>query len=260
MTIQIDNDWWKNIFDDIYLLTDSRSVCDDTLTRSEVDSIETTLNMKKSAPVLDLCGGQGRHAMELTRRGFKNITVLDYSDYLIRVGKKQAMLQNLDTSFFQGDARDTGFTDKSFEAVVIMGGSFGYFVHDKENKKILQETFRLLMPKGVLLLDLPHKKYVLENFKEISTHKSGDTIEVTRSRKLEDDIIYCREIVTCAIKGCLRKNNYCVRLFTPEDISAMLKSVGFSDISFQGDFMDRQEQGDYGTMTNRMVVKTYKQN
>jgi len=46
MTIQIDNDWWKNIFDDIYLLTDSRSVCDDTLTRSEVDFIEKALNMK----------------------------------------------------------------------------------------------------------------------------------------------------------------------------------------------------------------------
>ena len=114
------------------------------------------------------------------------------------------------------------------------------------------------MPKGVLLLDLPHKKYVLENFKEVSTNKSGDTIEVTRSRKLEDDIIYCQEIVSCAIKGCLRKNNYCVRLYTPEEISEMLRSIGFSDISFQEDFMDRQEEGDYGTMTNRMVVKAYK--
>jgi D-alanine-D-alanine ligase len=258
MTIQVDTDWWKNIFDDVYLMTDSRSICDDTLTQTEVDFIETALNMKKSGHVLDLCGGQGRHAMELSRRGFTDVAVLDYSDYLIRMGKKQANQQNLNTFFSQGDARDTKLIEESFGAVIIMGGSFGYFVHDEENKKILKETFRLLIPKGELLLDLPDRKYVLKNFKPVSIHKAGDTIEVTRTRELEHDVIYCREVVTCTKKGCLRENNYCVCLYTPEKISGILSSIGFSDISFQKDFMDRQEQGDYGTMTNRMVVKAIK--
>ncbi|MCK5348730.1 MAG: class I SAM-dependent methyltransferase [Desulfobacula sp.] len=258
MTIQVDTDWWKNIFDAVYLMTDSRSICDDILTQTEVDFIETALSMKKSAPVLDLCGGQGRHAVELSRRGFTNVTVLDYSEYLIQMGKQQANEQKLNTFFVQGDARDTKLAEESFGAVIIMGGSFGYFAHDKENKKILKETFRLLMPKAELLLDLPDKKYVLKNFKPISIHKVGDTIEVTRTRELEHDVIYCREVVTCTEKGCLRENNYCVRLYTPEKISGILSSIGFSDISFQKDFMDRQEQGDYGTMTNRMVVKAHK--
>lgn len=258
--IQVNTDWWKNIFDDVYLITDSRSIGDDTLTRKEVDFIETALNIKKSDPVLDLCGGQGRHALELSRRGFTTVKVLDYSDYLIQMGEQQATQQNLRTSFFQGDARDTHFMEKSVGAVIIMGGSFGYFVHDEENKKILRETFRLLMPKGVLLLDLPDKKYVLKNFKPVSIHRAGDTIEVTRIRELGKDIIYCREIINCAEKGCLRENTYCVRLYTPEKISGILGAIGFSDISFQEDFMDRQEQGDYGTMTNRMVVKAHKRN
>ncbi len=256
--MQIESDWWKHIFDDIYLLTDSRSICDDSLTRQEVDFIETAMNLNKSTPVLDLCGGQGRHAMELSRRGFSNITVLDYSDYLIQLGKKQAMQQNLDTSFFQGDARDTNFTEKSFGAVIIMGGSFGYFIQDKENAKILKESFRLLMPKGILLLDLPDKTYVLDNFRQVTSHQSGDTVVVKRTRELNDDVIYCRERVTCTKKGCLRENNYCVKLYTPEQISDLLRLIGFSDISFQEDFMDRQKQGDYGTMTRRMVVKAYK--
>jgi len=258
MTIQVDADWWKNIFDDVYLMTDSRSICDDILTQTEVDFIETALNVKKTDPVLDLCGGQGRHAIELSRRGFKNVTVLDYSDYLIRMGKQKANQQNLSTRFFQGDARDTNLIEESVDVVIIMGGSFGYFVHDEENKKILKETFRLLKPKGDLLLDLPDKNYVLKNFKPVSVHKAGDTIEVTRTRELEHDVIYCREIVTCSEKGCLRENNYCVRLYTPEKISGILSAIGFSDITFQEDFMDRQEQGDYGTMTNRMVVKAIK--
>lgn len=258
MTIHIDTDWWKNIFDDIYLLTDSRSICDDTLTREEVDFIETALNINKTDPVLDLCGGQGRHAIELSRRGFTSVMVLDYSDYLVRMGRQQADQLNLNTIFFQGDARDTRLIKESIGAVIIMGGSFGYFVHNEENKKILKETFRLLMPKGELLLDLPDKKHVLKNFKPVSMHKAGETIKVTRERELQQDVIYCREVVTCSEKGCLRENTYCVRLYTPEQISGMLGSIGFSDISFQKDFMDRQGQGDYGTMTSRMVVKAHK--
>ncbi len=258
MTIQVDSDWWKNIFDDVYLMTDSRSICDKTLTRTEVDFIETALNVKKTDPVLDLCGGQGRHAMELSRRGFENVTVIDYSDYLIRMGKQKANQHNLNTLFLQGDARDTNLVEESVGAVIIMGGSFGYFVQDEENKKILKETFRLLMPAGELLLDLPDKNYVLKNFKPVSVHKAGDTIEVTRTRELAQDVIYCREIVICSEEGCLRENNYCVRLYTPEKISGILSSIGFSDITFQEDFMDRQGQGDYGTMTSRMVVKAYK--
>ena len=258
MTLHVDIDWWKTIFDDIYLMTDSRSICDPDLTQREVDFIETALNVDKTDPLLDLCGGQGRHAIELSRRGFKNVSVLDYSDYLIKLGKQQADQLKLNTLFFQGDARDTHLAAESVGAVIIMGGSFGYFAHDDENKKILEETFRILTPKGALLLDLPDKKHVLKHFNPVSVHKAGKTLEVTRSRELERDVIYCQEIVNCSKKGCLRKNNYCVRLYTPEQISETLQTIGFSDVSFQQDFMNRQRQGDYGTMTNRMVVLAHK--
>ena len=256
MTFQVNANWWKEIFDDTYLMTDARSVCDADLTAKEVDFIESALNLDKSAPILDLCGGQGRHAIELSKRGFSDVKVLDYSDYLIRAGKLQAEKQKLNTEFIQGDARDTDFTSDSFETVIVMGGSFGYFVRDEENKKILEEAFRILKPGGRLLLDLPDKGYVLKNFLPVSNHKPGKTLRVSRKRKLDRDVIYCRETVTCSQKGCLRDNTYCIRLYSPEEISHMLEDIGFTDISFQEDFMDRQEKGDYGTMTNRMVVKS----
>ena len=59
---KVDPDWWKRIFDEIYLITDARSVCDDELTCREVDFLERVLDLKKSWSILDLCGGQGRHA------------------------------------------------------------------------------------------------------------------------------------------------------------------------------------------------------
>lgn len=204
MSFQVNTDRRKQIFDDIYLMIAVRSVCDVDLTTEEVDFIESALNLDESAPILDLCDGQGRHAIELSRRGYSKVKVLDYSKSLIRTRKQVAEKQNLDTEFIQGDASDTNLSSGTFKSVMVMGGSFGYFVRETENKKNLQEAFRILSPDGTLLQDQPDKEYVLKNFQLISSHKPGKAIQVTRNRKLENDVINCKETVTYSQKGCLR--------------------------------------------------------
>lgn len=255
---KVQPDWWKFIFDELYLQTDGRSVCDTELTSKEVDFIESSLCLDRSAAILDLCGGQGRHALELSRRGYKAVTVLDYSDYLIQTGRKEAIRQDLNTRFLKGDARDTKLLSETFDSIIIMGGSFGYFVNPLENEKILKEVYRILAPEGVLLLDLPDDAHVRENFQPVSEHQVDHTLNVTRNRELKEDIIYCQEIITCSERGVLRENTYCIRLYRPEEIGLILEQIGFSQVSFQEDFMNRQQVGDYGTMTNRMVVRSRK--
>jgi len=249
-----DENWWMSIFDDLYLQTDARSVCDDQLTREEVDFLENNLNIFKHWQVLDLCGGQGRHALELSRRGFLNITVFDYSDYLLTNGKKNAARDNLAVSFVRGDARYIGFHDNIFNFIMLMGSSFGYFINEGENRKILTESFRLLISQGTILLDLPDKNHVIKNFEPRSHHKVNSQLEVRRERKLEKDVIYCRERVLNVSGHCIRDNQYCTRLYSPECIQDILADVGFCDIRFKTDFMRRDKIGDFGSMTNRMIV------
>ena len=255
MGIEVNKNWWKDIFDEIYLLTDARSVCDEELTIREVDFLEQTLNLDRSSPILDLCGGQGRHALELTRRGFSKVMTLDFSEYLVSLGKQRARQKNLNTHFIRGDARRIGFCDQVFGVILIMGSSFGYFVQEEENQKILSEAFRLLLPAGRLILDLPDPEYVLGKFKSFTRHKVRDDIEVSRTRNLGQDIIYCREKVYSESKGIIRENSYCTRLYTPEKISSLLRNAGFSNINCKRDFIQRESEGDYGTMTNRMIVQ-----
>ena len=258
MKNQVDRDWWKDIFDDMYLLTDARSVCNEELTSMEVDFLQEALDMDTSSPILDMCGGQGRHSLELSRRGFIKVTVLDYSKYLIGLGGKKAKQEGLNTVFIQGDARNSGLPGQSFHFCLIMASSFGYFMNEEENKKILVEASRLLMYKGTLLLDLPDRDYVLQNFNPFSTHKVDEDITVSRERELGNDIIYSRERVISAKKGCLRDSTYCTRLYSPEKIIDLLYSVGFSSITCRKGFMSRAAEGDYGCMTNRMIVITKK--
>jgi D-alanine-D-alanine ligase len=233
-------------------------VCNEQLTCQEVNFLEETLNHNKSASILDLCGGQGRHALELSRRGFRSVTVLDYSRYLVILGNKKAKQEGLTTIFIQGDARNIGLIGQSFQFIIIMASSFGYFVNEDENQKILNETLRLLRPNGTLLLDLPNREYVLQNFKPFSSHQVNDDMTVRRERELGEDIIYSREIVVSEKNGLIRDRTYCIRLYSPEKISDLMHSTGFSSIAFKKDFMRRETKGDYGCMTNRMIVKAEK--
>jgi D-alanine-D-alanine ligase len=258
MSLHVDKNWWKDIFDEVYLLTDARSVCDDALTKREVNFLEKILLFDKSQSILDMCGGQGRHSLELSRRGFKEVTVLDYSNYLLNFGKNLAREEKLKTHFVQADARQTGFLSESFQHIIIMASSFGYFTEDAENQKILEEVHRLLKFNGTLLLDLPNREFVIQNFKSSSTHQINEDLTAYRDRELGNDIIRSREKVVSKSRGVIKDSTYCFRLFSEEIISNMLSDAGFSQITCEKDFMNRQGEEDYGSMTNRMIVVAHK--
>jgi D-alanine-D-alanine ligase len=252
--IDIDPDWWKRLFDETYLITDARTVCDEDLTSREVDFLEGVLNIDRSWPILDLCGGQGRHSLELSRRGFQDVTVLDYSEVLINHGRKRAKEEGLTTQFVQNDARDTGLPSQRFRIVLVMASSLGYLADEVDDDKILREAFRLLIPKGSLLLDLPYREFVLHNIIPLSWHEADDDIVVCRQRSPGEDIIFCREMVISKNKGLIRDETYCTRLFSQEKITTMLISAGFSSVDIQGNFVFHEKRGDYGCMNNRMIV------
>lgn len=252
--LKVDHDWWKTLFDETYLITDARSIGDEGLTCREVDFLEQVLEPEKSWPILDLCGGQGRHSMELSRRGFQDVTVLDYSEVLINLGREMAQKEGFNTLFVESDARDINLPSQRFRIIIVMASSFGYFVDEDENVKVLCEAFRLLMPNGSLLLDLPNREYILRNFTSQSWHEANEEIVVCRQRRLDDDIIYGKEMVISKIKGLIRDKNYCTRIYSQEKIKTMLTSAGFSSLTIQKDFVSHEKEGDYGFMNNRMIV------
>jgi D-alanine-D-alanine ligase len=252
--IKADTDWWKTLFDETYLMTDARTVCDEDLTCREVDFLEQVLKLDKSWPILDLCGGQGRHSMELSRRGFQDLTVLDYSEVLYDVGRKKAHEEGLNILFVKKDARNTGFPDRKFRIIIIMASSFGYFVEQAQDAVVLGEAYRILMPEGSLLLDLPNKEYVLKNFTPQSWHEAGGDIVVCRQRRLDSDTIHSREMVISKTKGLIRDAIYCTRLYSEEKITEMLTSVGFRSVTVLKDYVSHEKKNNYGLMTNRMIV------
>lgn len=258
--IEVQPDWWKDLFDEVYLQTDADSVCNDELTAREVDCIEAVLRPRKDDPILGLCGGQGRHELELAKRGYIDLTTLDYAKHLIQVGRNTAVSKGLNVRFIQGDARETRLPAKHFKFVTIMGHSFGYFTDDSENRKILREAFRLLQAGGTLMLDLSSKEHALKSFKpytckRIPQHK----IIVGREKELRGSIVNSVETIISYDGKITQRAPYSTRLYDENEIKTLLEEMGFKNISIFKDFMDRSDAGrDYGFMSNRILATAQK--
>jgi D-alanine-D-alanine ligase len=110
----LDPDWWKKIFNLIYLKTDADVVLNEKLTRFEVDIVINSLDLDRDERLLDVCCGRGRHVLELAKRGFRYVEGLDYSNVLIGVAKKRADSLGLKVSFKVGDARTLPYPDSCF--------------------------------------------------------------------------------------------------------------------------------------------------
>lgn len=256
--IRVKKDWWKDFFNHIYLLTDARSVCDNKLTCREVDLIEETLQLDKGARILDLCGGQGRHSIELAKRGYRDLTVFDYSDYLINLGKRLAKGKKLRIKFLRGDARSTKLSGRSFSAIILMANSFGYFPCERENIKVLKEICRLLEPKGELLLDLTDYQYVKNNLKPMAQHIIENGIKVLRKREIKDNLVKIREIVSSKKIGVLRDACYCERFYNEKKITQLLIKTSFKNIKVRNNLSFHNKKQDYGFLTSRMFVSANK--
>ncbi|MBN2120801.1 MAG: class I SAM-dependent methyltransferase [Candidatus Omnitrophica bacterium] len=256
--MKVKQDWWKDFFSKTYLITDARSVCDPKLTRKEVNLLEKTLKLSKDNKILDLCGGQGRHSLELAKKGYKDITVLDYSKYLIELGKRTTKKAGLKIKFLRSDARSTGLKKENFCAIFIMANSFGYFSQDKENFKVLKESYRLLRKKGKLLLDITDPLQAKKHLLPFSWHRATSDIIVCRRRRLRGDIIKAQELVISRKKGLIKNGLYCERLYPQDKITNLLKKAGFANIKTRNNLSLHENKSNYGLMATRMIVTALK--
>jgi SAM-dependent methyltransferase len=152
--------WYEEFFDEDYMrfhLVGGQREADRA--PAECDFIVNALGLKPGDRVLDLCCGQGRHAVELARRGFE-VTGADLSGYLLGLARDAAQQARVEVRFHRGDMRELPW-EEEFDAVIVMFTAFGYFDSEEDNEKVLREVRKALRPGGRLLLDLPNRDVFL---------------------------------------------------------------------------------------------------
>ena len=251
------SDWWKTLFNSLYLKTDGDVVENPENTIREVDLVNSVTALEPNDYILDLCCGQGRHSMELGRRGFRHVVGVDRSRYLIRLARKRAKTENLPVLFHEGDARKFRLRGQRFHCVMILGNSFGYFEQKDDDEALLNNVAQLLMPNGVIVLDIVDGEWMHDNFENRSWEWIDKNHFVCRERALTQDKerIVTRELINHAEKGVIADQFYAERLYTRDQIYEVLESCGYRMIRFHQTFQSDSTRGqDLGMMAHRLIL------
>lgn len=250
-------EWWSKLFNALYVKTDGDVVENAENTCAETDQLISAAGLAPDAHVLDLCCGQGRHALELARRGFTHVTGLDRSRYLIRLARKRATGEGLAVSFKEGDARNPRLGESSFDCVAIMGNSFGYFADRKDDEKVLRAVSKVLKGGGTLVLDLTDGAYIRSHYEPRSWEWIDAHHFVCRERSIAADgeRLISREVIVHDEMGVLADQFYAERLYSEDTISELLTHVGFTNVQFHGvlEALSDRDQ-DLGMMARRMLI------
>lgn len=241
--------WYESFFGQDYLDVYAYQFTEERA-RKETDFAVRALDLKPGELVLDLCCGQGRHAVILASGGC-NVTGLDLSEQYLKLTAEEAEKRGVPVETVRADMREIPF-EAHFDAVVNMFSSFGYLESEAEDAKVLSSIHRALKPGGRVLLDLLNRDWVVDNYIQNDWHRDPDGRLYLEHREL--DLLTSRNHVTfteIAPDGAIRDvGGHHIRLYTLREVAGMIEAAGLTYESVYGGFDGEA----YGIGTRRMIV------
>jgi SAM-dependent methyltransferase len=218
-------DWFEQWFGEDYLRIYQHR--DESEAERAIDLIAAHLPGGEIRAVLDLACGAGRHSKPLCERWW---TVgLDLSSSLLKVARRETP----DAPYVRADMRELPFADQSFDLVVNLFTSFGYFEDDREHARVLARVRDGLKPGGTFVIDFLNASQVRRDLVPYDERvENGVTIE--QSRTISPDDRFVEKTIRLREKG--REYVERVRLLSAGDLEKMLEAAGFDVVHCFGDY------------------------
>src|SRR3989344_4902312 len=119
-----ERDFYGNVYKTI-------GVFDKKDAEKEVDSVLNLLKPEPGSHILDWCGGWGRHAIPLAKRGFK-ITLLDFSSEYLERAEAYAAREGVSLNLVHADFRETPSSIQADYAVNLFTAGLGYLGEEND--------------------------------------------------------------------------------------------------------------------------------
>jgi len=225
--------WYESLFENYARKYDSENFTHGTI--GECDFIEKEINFDKSLKILDVGCGTGRHAIELSKRGY-SVTGIDLSESQLKRAKEKAAESNLIIDFQCLDARNLPFNNEFDVAIMMCEGGFSLMETDEMNFEILKNVTKSLKPDAKLIFTTCNGLFPLFNSVEdfyASTVQDGNSI----CSNSTFDLMTFRDHNTVEFedddgnKKTLECNE---RYYVPCEITWLLKSLGYKTIDIYG--------------------------
>lgn len=197
-------------------------------TPGEVDLILERLESPPAAQILDLCCGPGRHSLELSRRGFQ-VTGVDRNDVYLEQARRAAAAENLDIEFVRDDMRHFA-RPASFDLVLNLYTSFGYFADSREDRHVAENVYRSLRPGGQFILEMFGKEILARTFRERDWMQREDGSYLLEERELSDDWGRVKNRWIIVRAGQAKEFHLDLRLYSAVEMKTLLTACGFEDV------------------------------
>ena len=199
MVNELSDNWYEDFFQGINCEIWEKAIPADT-TMQEVDFLVSELNLKQGQHILDIPCGYGRHAIELSKRGF-NVTGIDISRTFIEGLSEKINSERLNIKAILADILTIQLNER-FSGAVCLGNSFGYFNIDR--MKIFVEKVSSSLDTGskFIINSGMIAESILPNFLNYSKNKSytvgNITMDVTNIYNVKDsymisNLLYTKE-------------------------------------------------------------------
>jgi SAM-dependent methyltransferase len=223
--------WWQTGFGPGYLALYDAFLAERTPV--EVDQIEALLQLHPPRRILDLPCGQGRHAIELARRGYE-VTGVDLSPYMLQVAGERADAIGVRVRWLAGDMREA-LRGETFDLLLNLFTSFGYFDDEADDRRVVRAAASMLVPGGRFLLEVINGQWIVGNFQERQWFTVGQTAVMER-RSL--DVPKRRMVVERTVSSADGDDTsvHAVRLYRGPEVEAMLRAAGFVRVDLYGDW------------------------
>jgi len=224
-------DWWQTGFGPGYLAIYDAFLAERTPV--EVDQIEALLQLHVPRRILDLPCGQGRHAIELARRGYE-VTGVDLSPYMLGVAAERAEAARVRVRWLAGDMREA-LPGETFDLILNLFTSLGYFDDEADDRRVVRAAASMLEPGGRFLLEVINGQRVMGNFQEREWFTVGQTAVMER-RSL--DVSTRRMVVERTVSSTTGDDVsvHAVRLYNGPAVKTMLEAAGFNRVELYGDW------------------------
>jgi len=224
-------------------------------TEVEANFVLKALNCRENARILDLCCGYGRHSLSLAKKSGFTITGMDLSDDYLKIAGAQFSHSNI--TYVKGDMRHIPY-ENSFDAVINLFTSFGFFDSDEENEAVLKEIHKALKPGGKFLLDFENKFFFVLN-DVLRKQRFWEKVSDDTYLLMENDFDVEREREVFEVhvleKGMIKETSgYSIRLYSFPEIREMLGRNGLEVVARWGDYQGNP----YSAQSKRLITLSYK--
>ena len=190
--------------------------------------------------LLDLACGTGRHAVELSRLGWK-VTGVDYGADLLERARANATAADVEIALHEQDMRTLDLGGERFDAITCLFDSIGYPQTDEGVLAALRGARDHLAPGGTFVAEFLHAPAMIAGYDPVKVRTwelphGGELLRVSRTRlDLERSVMHVGyDLVELAADGTYERagEEQSNRYFTVSEMRGLIRQAGLAEREF----------------------------